>query len=237
MTTRVALITGAGGGIGAAIARRLAADGLVCVLTDRAAPDALAAELGARAVAADLADPAAVAELADAAGACDVVVNVAADLSRAPLAELGLELWRRVQAVNVEAPLLLARALVPGMAARGWGRIVNVVSDTFFRPPAASGMLAYVASKGALVGLTRALAVEVGGAGVTVNAIAPGLTATDAASRDLPAEAFARVRDGQALDRTLAPEDYTGAVAFLVSDGAATMTGQTLCPNAGLVML
>ena len=87
----------------------------------------------------------------------DVLVNNAADLSAGRLEELDLATWRRVQAVNVEAPLLLSRALVPGMRERGWGRIVNVVSDTFHRPPA-SGMSAYIASKGALIGLTRALA-------------------------------------------------------------------------------
>jgi NAD(P)-dependent dehydrogenase (short-subunit alcohol dehydrogenase family) len=217
-----ALVTGAAGGIGAAIAARLAADGLDVVGVDRAE--------------ADLADASAVAGLARDAGAVDVLVNCAADFSGGRLEELELATWRRVQAVNVEAPLLLCRALAPGMRERGWGRIVNVVSDTFHRPPAA-GMCAYIASKGALIGLTRALAVELGGDGVTVNAVAPGLTRTAPALRDVPPEQFEAVRRAQAVPRALQPEDYAGPVSFLVSGDAATMTGQTLCPDAGLVYL
>jgi NAD(P)-dependent dehydrogenase (short-subunit alcohol dehydrogenase family) len=98
-------------------------------------------------------------------------------------------------------------------------------------------MSAYIASKGALIGLTRALAVELGGDGITVNAVAPGLTRTAPALRDVGLERFEAVRRAQALPRTLEPEDYAGPVAFLVSGDAATMTGQTLCPDAGSVCL
>jgi 3-oxoacyl-[acyl-carrier protein] reductase len=233
---RVALVTGAAGDLGGAIARRLARDGFGLVVADRTPPQALAEELDALAIGGDLADAGAVERLAGGLDRCDVLVNNAADLGGGRLGELELATWRRVQAVNVEAPLLLCRALVPAMVQRGWGRIVNVVSNTFHRPPGA-GMLAYVASKGALVGFTRAQAVELGATRVTVNAVAPGLTSTRAARRDLPAAAFERVRAEQALPRTLEAEDYGGPVAFLASDEAATMTGQTLCPDGGLVLL
>jgi 3-oxoacyl-[acyl-carrier protein] reductase len=232
---RRALVTGAGGGIGSALAARLARDGFVVVATDRVAP-AGGRDGPARSIACDLADAEDVRRLIAEAGECDVLVNCAADLARGSLADVDLATWRRVHAVNVEAPLLLCQALVPGMVTRGWGRVVNIVSDTVHRPPG-PGMLAYVTGKAAMIGFTRALAVEVGAAGVTVNAIAPGLTATETARRDLGDGAFAAVRARQALDRALVPEDLEAALAFVVSDGAAALTGQTLCLDGGLVML
>jgi NAD(P)-dependent dehydrogenase (short-subunit alcohol dehydrogenase family) len=233
---RRALVTGAGGGIGRALAARLARDGFAVVATDRIAPSR---ELNGWPVVpdvCDLADAEDVRRLAAEVGDCDVIVNCAADLSRGRFDAIDAAMWRRVQAVNVDAPLLLCQGLVPGMLQRGWGRIVNVVSDTVHRPPGPE-MLAYVTSKAAMIGFTRALAVEVGARGVTVNALAPGLSATEAAVHDLGEGAFAAVRRQQALDRTLVPADLEAALAFIVSDGAAALTGQTLCLDGGLVML
>ena len=113
-------------------------------------------------------------------GRCDVLVHAAAAFDRAELATVDLATWRQVQAVNVESALLLAQAFAPAMAARGFGRIVFVVSDTVWGPPAGD-MLPYVTSKGALVALARTLALGLGPDGIAVTCVAPGLTATPAA--------------------------------------------------------
>jgi NAD(P)-dependent dehydrogenase (short-subunit alcohol dehydrogenase family) len=244
--TPVALVTGAAApdGIGAACARALAAAGCAVALLDRAPCDAVAREIvagGGRALAlrADLAIEAeitgAIDELERELGGCSILVNNAADLTRGTLADTSSSDLRRVLAVNVEAAFLLCRRLAAGMAQRGWGRIVNVASDTFDRPPG-PGLVAYITSKGAIIGLTRALAIELGPAGITVNAISPGLTATATASGNQPPELFAAVRDAQAVKRTLKPDDYGGLLAFLVSPHAAVITGQTISADAGLVL-
>jgi 3-oxoacyl-[acyl-carrier protein] reductase len=164
-----------------------------------------------------------------------VLVHAAAAFDRADLAGLDLASWRRVQAVNVESALLLAQAFVPGMAARGFGRIIFVVSDTIWSPPAGD-MLPYVTSKGALVALGRTLAVGLGRDGIAVSCVAPGLTDTPAARAGQPAAAFDAVRSRQALPRTLVPQDVAATVAFLATDAAAALTGQTLCVDGGLIL-
>ena len=226
---RVALVTGGAGGIGSTTVEALAAAGDRVVTLDRAAAEIdcdLSSERGTRAAAR---------ELLSVHGRCDVLVHAAAAFDRADLDSIDAATWRRVQAVNVEAAVWLCQELVPTMRERRFGRIVFIVSDTVWQPPDPT-LLPYVASKAALVGLTRSLAAALGAEGITVNAVAPGLTATRAARDGMPAEAFEAVRERQALPRTLEPADTAAAVAFLASDAAAALTGQTLAVDGGLVM-
>ncbi|MEM5310324.1 SDR family oxidoreductase [Paraburkholderia sp. JHI869] len=237
---RVAVVTGAAGGLGTAFALRLAAAGHTLVLTDREPCDTLAANIeaaGGRAIAlpCDLSEPADVARFAarvlDEAGQVDVLVNNAAFMPMAPLAAITASLWRQIMTVNVDAPFLLAQAFSAGMIERGWGRIVNLASSTVWGPP--PGMTAYASSKMAVIGLTRALAAELGAHGVTVNAISPGLTRHPGSAANLPPEAFEAVRARQFIPRTEEPDDLTGALAFLVSDDARFVTGQVLNVDGG----
>ena len=238
------LITGARRGIGAAIAVGLARPGNTLLLhhLDAAAEAETVAGLcrdlgaGADLLDADLADPAAIGRLADQAGPVDVLINNAARASNVPLGELPLGEWEQTFAVNVTAPMLLAQALSGGMAERGWGRIVNVVSPTV-RMGGPSGP-SYVASKAALIGLTRSLARTLGPLGITVNALSPGAIRTEgeselAAGRD--AEAHAPLVATQAVPRSLLPEDLVATVRLLVSDGAGALTGQVIEVGGGLI--
>ena len=223
---RVAVVTGGSGAIGGAIAARLASDYTVVVLDRRGD------------VVVDLGDPDAIRGAAehvlDRYGRCDVFVHSAAMVAFGPFDEFGLDLWRQVQAVNVESALLLTQAFAPGMRERGFGRVIFIVSNTFWRPPGAH-MLAYVASKGALIAMTHTLAVGLGNDGIAVTAVAPGLTRTPA-SKVVPSDEFADVAAHQALPRPLTPDDTAAVVAMLAGDDAAALTGQTLTVDGGLVL-
>jgi NAD(P)-dependent dehydrogenase (short-subunit alcohol dehydrogenase family) len=223
---RVAVVTGGSGAIGGAIAARLALGHTVVVL-DRTGD-----------VVVDLGDPDDIRQAADAVldryGRCDVLVHSAAMVAFGPLDEFKLDVWRRVQAVNVESALLLTQAFAPGMRDRGFGRVIFIVSNSFWRPPGAH-MLAYVASKGALIGMARTLAVGLGGDGIAVTAVAPGLTRTPATDI-VPAAEFDDVAAHQALPRPLTPDDTAAVVAMLAGEDAAALTGQTLMVDGGLVL-
>jgi 3-oxoacyl-[acyl-carrier protein] reductase len=238
------LITGARRGIGAALAVGLARPGNTLLLHHLAAAEeaetvaGLCRDLGATAelMDADLSDPAAVRALADAAGPVDVLINNAAKASNVGFDVLELGEWQLTFAVNVTAPMLLAQSLGAGMAARGWGRIVNVVSPTV-RMGGPSGP-SYVASKAALIGLTRSLARSLGPSGITVNALSPGAIRTEgeaelAGGRD--AETHAPLVATQAIPRPLVPEDLVATVRLLISDGAGALTGQVVEVGGGLI--
>ncbi|GAA2555065.1 3-hydroxybutyrate dehydrogenase [Winogradskya consettensis] len=240
------LVTGARRGIGAALAIGLARPGVTLLLHHFGAAEQtegvarLCRVLGAqtRTLDADLGDPAAVGELAGEAGAVDVLINNAARASNVPIDQLSIDEWLATFAVNVTASMLLAQTLGAGMAGRGWGRIINVVSPTVLLG-GPSGP-AYVSSKAALIGLTRSLARALGPRGVTVNALSPGAIRTEGEDElEESDRAAGRGRTDlvatQAVPRELIPEDLVATVRLLASDGSGALTGQVLEVGGGLV--
>jgi NAD(P)-dependent dehydrogenase (short-subunit alcohol dehydrogenase family) len=237
------VVTGGARGIGERYVRAFARRGAHVVIADllREEGEALARELDAAFVATDVADEQSAIAMAGAAaqrtGAIDVLVNNAAiyaDLGgKVGFDEIAVADWDRVMAVNVRGPWLCARAAFPHMRERG-GSIVNVASVVAHLGTA--GFAHYVASKAAVMGLTRALARELGPHGITVNAVAPGLVANES-SRALNEEAYlaqaARVR---AVPRDMEPDDLVGAVLFLSSTDSAFVSGQTMIVDGGGVM-
>ncbi|WP_033283560.1 SDR family NAD(P)-dependent oxidoreductase [Streptomyces sp. NRRL F-525] len=238
---RTAVITGAAAGIGRAYALRLAAEGAAVAVLDRADGTAVVKEIadaGGRAIAvqADLTDPASVVaaqgEIAEQFGPVDVLVNNAGIYPNQPFDTMTFEDWRAVFTLNVDALFHTAKAFTPGMRERGWGRIVNMTSNSIGL--VIPGFAHYVASKMGVIGFTRGLATDLADAGITVNAIAPSLVRTATAEAG-PAEFFDAVPQLQAIHRVQVPEDLTGMLSFLVSDDAAFVTGQTLYVDGGLV--
>jgi pyridoxal 4-dehydrogenase len=238
---QTAIVTGAAQGIGAAIAARLAADGATVVVADINAEGgaAMAAKLGepSFAITADVGDPESVAALHTdviaRTGRIDILVNNAAIVPFGPWDEIDFAEWRRIMRVNLDGVFLMCRASSDEMRKRGYGRIVNIASNTFFA--GTPNMIAYVASKGGVVGFTRALATELGAHGITVNAVSPGLTASEGVMTSAHAEAFEFVGTLQALKRRAIPDDIAPAVAFLASEEARWVTGSTVNVDGGHV--
>ena len=241
---RVALVTGAASGIGRATAIRLAADGSTvgCLDRDASGAEAVAIEIrglggNAMALAADIVDPSAVGDavgrLAAAAGPVDILVNNAGVPGEGRFTDISFDDWRRVLDVHVDGTFHVTKAVLPGMAAAGWGRIVNLASEAVWL---GNQSVQYVTAKAALVGFTRALAYQLAPSGILVNAVAPGpvdtpmLRDNDAAAIDAE---LASVRIGRFLE----PAEIASTITFLAGPGGDAYVGQVLSPNGGTVFI
>lgn len=244
--SRRALVTGVVGGIGAAIARRLAEGGHRVSVTDLPgnALEARAAELCLPAFPCDLGDGAAVGDmlgrLTGEHGAPEIVVSAAGGVcgqTAQPVEEVSDADWRQVFAANVDSAFHLAGGVAPAMKEAGWGRIVTISSGAGLRP-SLTRIQAYCASKHALVGLTRQLALELGPAGITVNSVAPGFVLSNP-STERQWQSYGTDGQAQLIERIHTrrlgtPEDIAAAAAFFVSEDAGWVTGQVLSVDGGV---
>jgi NAD(P)-dependent dehydrogenase (short-subunit alcohol dehydrogenase family) len=240
---RRVLVTGAARGLGAAFARALVDAGAQVVLSDvlHERGQALAKELGAQAhyVPMDLAEAASIRagvdQTAAVMGGLDGLINNAAITNSGgkTMDQLDADMWDRVMDVNVRGTWQVTVAATPHLAASGSGRVVNLASDTAMW--GAPRLMAYIASKGAVIAMTRGMARELGAQGITVNAIAPGLTLVEA-TEYVPADRHDYYLKGRAVQRPQVPEDVTAAALFLMTRASGFITGQVLPVNGGFVM-
>ena len=237
LTGRTALVTGASGGIGAAIARRLHARGAAVVLSGRRreALESLAANLGeaASVVVAELGTAEAARTLAKAAGDIDIIVNNAGVVDDGLALRLGGDQWQRVIDLNLSSAFHLIQPLLRGMIRRRHGRIINITSVVGHTGN--PGQANYAAAKAGLAGMTRSLALEVAQRGITVNCVAPGFIDT-AMTDQLPESIRSSILDRIPASRLGTADDVAAAVAWLASDDAAYVTGQTIHVNGGMAM-
>jgi 3-oxoacyl-[acyl-carrier protein] reductase len=242
LTGRSALVTGASGGIGGAIAKALHQQGATVALTGRneEALQKVANDLGERAnvLVADLSDSAAVDRLIESAnqtmGGLDILINNAGLTRDGLMMRMKDEDWSEVLEVNLTAGFRLARAVLRGMMKARYGRIINITSVVGHMGN--PGQANYVASKAGMTGMTKALAAEVASRGITVNCVAPGFITTamtDSLSDDQKQAMLGRIPVG----RFGAPEDVAGCVTFLASEAGGYLTGQTLHVNGGMAMV
>ena len=221
---RVAIVTGAAQGIGRAIAEKLKEEGA-----------SVAAALDGLAIEADISsEPDAqrmAAEMLARYGKIDVLVHAAAIVPFIPWDEVDFAYWRKIISVNLDGAYLVSRAVEGPMREAGYGRIVHIASNAFMA--GTPNMGPYVAAKGGVVGLTRALATELGRYGITANAVAPGITRTEGALATPHKDAFDFVQSLQAIPRHGLPRDIAPAAAFLASEESGWITGQVLVADAG----
>ena len=238
---RVAVVTGAATGLGQAYAERLARDGARVVVADlsdgvETVEGIIAA--GGEAVPAicDISSAQDVETLRASTyelfGRCDILVNNAGIYPTVAWDDLDFDTWRRVFAVNLDGMFLTCKAFAAGMATNGFGRIINVSSNTVNL--LVPGFVHYIASKAGVIGLTRALATELGDRGITVNAILPGLTMTPA-RKGMPTHVLDHVAAAQAIKRHALTSDTEGVVSFLASNDAGWITGQSIAVDGGQV--
>lgn len=237
------LITGGARGLGQAFAQAAHAAGAQLAIADILEKEgkATAASLkGSVFQHVDLSDPSSITACMEqtiaALGGLDGLVNcgaIATGIGGPSMTEIEIDVWDRVMSVNVRGTWLMSRAAVPHLAKDGNGKIVNIASDTALW--GAPALMHYVASKGAVISMTRSMARELGAQGIAVNSIAPGLTEVEA-TEYVPEERKQNYVSGRAMNRVQQPDDITGAVLFLLSDAASFVTGQCLPVNGGYVL-
>ncbi len=241
---KVAVVTGASSGMGQEFARRLANEGADLVLTSRhraTETEKMVKDAGGKALTqtCDVSSPEDVQALAEAVksefGRCDILINNAGIYPFQSFAEMNFDDWRKILSVDLDALFLTCKAFVPMMKQEKWGRIINISSNVCWT--VAPKVTHYTAAKMGVIGFTRALATEVADAGITVNAVAPGLVSTGTTESGEQAEMFDMVKQMQAIHRTEQPEDVAAVVSFLASEDSRFMTGQTLAVDGGITRL